>query len=219
MTLHVASVYFDREKQCVGYLLGSDRLTILYPEKEFVADGRMVIVHQIKPENRHFENKAFFGTSTVGFYSGRFKAVPRGQTDETLRSLDNCFDDIEDSKEYKDNYTLTESPYYYLSIVKRSEDALELFSVTKRRGAGYASRIHRMTRKDYTRLQRTAYWKELNIPRPASSHKNFSGKQDKETRIEALQREILAASQRRPLTIGRRATLYAIDFEGIHQVV
>ena len=116
MTLHSAAVYFDDLQRPSGYVLGTDSN---YKVKESdtletLASGNT--------------QKAFIGKNHIGLVSGEFK-LESSDFLSNVSGLSAFFEDIEDGSNFSDVDLLRRSSYRLL-VAKRSDDAINLFSIS-----------------------------------------------------------------------------------------
>lgn len=221
MTLHIASVYFDDQKKMCGMLLGADRLGHNFPPGIYTRLQQEPSSYRSTEQWRILEEKSFFGESTIGFCSGTFQASGDGYRQE-LRTLDAYFDNIEPNARYQENPLLKKALSYILSIVRWSEDTVELYRVydiiKKGKRRPHVKMDFSLRRTAYEHLQRTPYWIELN------THKNpYVGFAPERYPGDMMLKFLVAfmnqTAQKRPQTVSAPFDFYAIDFDGIRKVV
>ncbi len=220
MTLHVAAVYFDDQKRTCGILLGADRLGYNYPPSIYTMLQQEPNNQNAREQWRIIEEKSFFGEHTIGFSSGTFRASAEGYRQE-LRTLDAYFDNIEPNARYQQNPLLEKAHSYVLSIVRWSEDMVELYRVYDKTKKGkrrpHVKRDFSLRRSAYEQLHRTPYWSELN------THKGpllgfGPGRYNRQMMLAHLITLMTRTAQERPESISAPFDIYAIDFEGIKKV-
>ncbi len=219
MTLHVAAVYFDNEKKTCGFLLGSDRLGYNIPPSIYAQLQQEPQRHSVKEQYRVLEEKSFFGRQSIGFCSGTFRSGE--DYPQEFRTLDNCFDDIDHRARHKEHPFLQKAHSYVLSIVKRSDQTIELYRVYDKTKRGKKrTEIKRdcsIKKSAYTSLERTPYWSALN------THRNpplgfAPGRCSQNLMLDHLVALMQRAAQERPHYIAGPFDFYAIDFDGIRKV-
>ena len=132
MTIHCAITYFDQKTESVGYLLGSDSRAVYSERNSFIPIECQV-------------DKSILGKRTVGFVRGHLRGNNKDFS-ETLKILENNFENIEEGRNYSNLHQLKNFESYVLMIVKQTPEALDLFTISNARESdlNVAKRLHRI---------------------------------------------------------------------------
>lgn len=207
MTLHVAAMYFDPEKNYWGFLLGADRRS--GNGTKDTIDEHVILIE-----------KTFRSENTIGVCSGAFH-WPCEEHEELIRSFDGTFEDINEHSNYRTHPTLLKAESATLSIVKREKKKLGLYGVyTRKNGESVdvSVRKHReLMRTPYTKLDETPFWQDLTVPgTPRVLHD--PGRRTLTEMQAHLLWTLRQGAKYHSDRISGPFDLYAIDFEEIRRV-
>jgi hypothetical protein len=208
MTLHVAAMYFDHEKQYWGFLIGADRKS---GNRNKAGSPLEEVV---------LTEKVFRSPNTIGLCSGAFH-WPENEHERLLRSFDNTFENISEESDYSTHPGLMAAEYATLSVVKRTERRMALYGVYGRRVEEIVHvrvRKHReLERKEYKNRDETPFWQDLTVPGIPRVLCD-PGRRTLSEMYAHLLWILRLGAKYHPDRISAPFDIYAIDFEGIRKI-
>jgi len=211
MTIHAAMIYSDSDR--IGFLLGSDTNA-----------AYKIVGTDVKSGPFHVD-KSIRGRKTIAFIRGVIPGLldnPIGSFNEVTSSLENVFDDVEENTDYSHLQILTEASTCAFLIGKRTDDALELYTLSNSRDTNpnTANLIHRI--QPQSKPNGTLFWYAAN----SNNYYFFRG--DKVVNFnQAFHRmrlllqppsELLTIVGLEPSYQPGNPTIYRLGFDGIERI-